>query len=48
MRAFDAVMERMYQRSGTDTLPTHLEQTYGFRITAMTRLDVGVFRGGSR
>jgi Ser/Thr protein kinase RdoA (MazF antagonist) len=40
----DVVLERMYQRAGVDTLPAHLEQTYGFTVAKVTRLDVGVFR----
>jgi Ser/Thr protein kinase RdoA (MazF antagonist) len=44
MRAFDAVLERMYQRTAADKLPAHLTDTYGFTITATKRLDVGVYR----
>jgi hypothetical protein len=29
---FEGILERMYKRSGVDTSPTHLEQTYGFRV----------------
>jgi Ser/Thr protein kinase RdoA (MazF antagonist) len=41
---FDSVLERMYQRQGVETLPAHLEETYGIAITKVSRLDVGVFR----
>jgi len=41
--AFDSLLERMYQRSGVDTLPAHLEQTYGITVTKVSQLDVGVF-----
>jgi Ser/Thr protein kinase RdoA (MazF antagonist) len=41
---FDAVLERMYQRHGVDTLPAHLDATYGIAVTKMSQLDVGVFR----
>ncbi len=42
--AFDSVLERMYERSGVDTLPAHLEKTYGITVTKVSQLDVGVFR----
>jgi Ser/Thr protein kinase RdoA (MazF antagonist) len=42
--AFDSLLERMYQRSGVDTLPAHLEKRYGITVTKVSRLDVGVFR----
>jgi Ser/Thr protein kinase RdoA (MazF antagonist) len=42
--AFDSVLERMYKREGVDTLPAHLEKTYGITVTKVTKLDVGVFR----
>jgi Ser/Thr protein kinase RdoA (MazF antagonist) len=41
---FDAVLQRMYQREGVDTLPAHLEKTYDITVKKMTQLDVGVFR----
>ena len=41
---FDAVLQRMYQREGVDTLPAHLERTLGIAVAKMSRLDVGVFR----
>jgi Ser/Thr protein kinase RdoA (MazF antagonist) len=41
---FEAVLQRMYQRDGEDSLPAHLEQTCGITVTRMSRLDVGVFR----
>jgi Ser/Thr protein kinase RdoA (MazF antagonist) len=34
----------MYQRSGVDELPAHLEETYGITVTKVSQLDVGVFR----
>lgn len=34
----------MYQRESIDTLPAHLETTYGIAIAKVTQLDVGVFR----
>jgi hypothetical protein len=42
--AFDSLLERMYQRSGADTLPAHLEGAYGITVRKVTQLDVGVFR----
>lgn len=42
--AFDSLLERMYQRSGVDTLPAHLEKRYGITVTKVSALDVGVFR----
>jgi len=41
---FDSLLERMYQRSGVDTLPAHLEEAYGITVRKVTPLDVGVFR----
>jgi Ser/Thr protein kinase RdoA (MazF antagonist) len=41
---FDSVLQQMFQREGVDTLPAHLEKTYGFTVTKMSQLDVGVFR----
>jgi Ser/Thr protein kinase RdoA (MazF antagonist) len=41
---FDSVLRRMYQRQGVDTLPAHLERTYGITVTKLSQLDVGVFR----
>jgi Ser/Thr protein kinase RdoA (MazF antagonist) len=37
-------MEKMYFRSGTDSLPGHLAARYGIRIAQTTELDLGVFR----
>ena len=34
----------MYQRSGVDTLPAHLEKAYRVRVTKVSQLDVGLFR----
>ena len=42
--SFDALLERMYQRSGVDTLPAHLEKSYGITVRKVSQLDVGVFR----
>ena len=42
--AFESVLQRMFQREGTDTLPGHLEKSCGIAIARVTRLDVGVFR----
>jgi Ser/Thr protein kinase RdoA (MazF antagonist) len=42
--AFDSLLERMYERSGVDELPAHLEETYGITVTKVSQLDVGVFR----
>jgi Ser/Thr protein kinase RdoA (MazF antagonist) len=42
--AFDSVLERMYQRSGVDTLPAHLERTNGITASKVHQLDIGVFR----
>ncbi|MGH9917702.1 MAG: phosphotransferase enzyme family protein [Nitrososphaerales archaeon] len=41
---FDSVLRRMYKRDGVDTLPAHLEKTYGITVTNVSQLDVGVFR----
>ena len=42
--AFNSVLDRMYQRSGVDTLSTHLEKAYGIAVKKMSQMDVGVFR----
>jgi Ser/Thr protein kinase RdoA (MazF antagonist) len=42
--SFDATLARMYRRRGVDTLPAHLEEVLGIRVTKMRELDVGVFR----
>ena len=42
--AFESVLQRMFQREGTDTLPGHLEKSCGITIARATQLDVGVFR----
>jgi Ser/Thr protein kinase RdoA (MazF antagonist) len=42
--AFDSVLARMYQRSGADTLPAHLQRTYGITASKVHQLDIGVFR----
>jgi Ser/Thr protein kinase RdoA (MazF antagonist) len=42
--AFDATLQRMYDRVGVDTLPDHLESSCDITVEQMTQLDVGVFR----
>lgn len=42
--AFDAVLHRMYQREGVESLPDHLQQAHGITATKVAPLDVGVFR----
>jgi Ser/Thr protein kinase RdoA (MazF antagonist) len=42
--SFELALRRMFQREGADTLPGHLEKSYGIAIANMTQLDVGVFR----
>jgi hypothetical protein len=37
-------IERMYSRSGTESLPSHLEGRYGIQVAGLTELDLGVFR----
>lgn len=44
MTPFDAVLTRIYDRQGIDTLPGHLEETYGIGIEKVAKMDVGVFR----
>ncbi len=44
MTGFESVLHRMYERDGVDTLPAHLEKTYGITVAKVSRLDVGVFR----
>lgn len=41
---FDSVLQRMYERVGVDTVPVHLEATYGIAVGKVSQLDVGVFR----
>jgi Ser/Thr protein kinase RdoA (MazF antagonist) len=41
---FDSVLGRMYQRESVDTLPAHLQKTYGIAIAKVSQLDIGVFR----
>lgn len=36
--------QQMYTRAGLDTLPSHLEHTYGIKISQSTELDLGVYR----
>lgn len=37
-------VEQMLSRRGGDTLPAHLEDTYGVAVTATKELDLGVHR----
>lgn len=40
----DEFIERMYSRSGTEDLPSHLDARYGIQVARLTELDLGVFR----
>jgi Ser/Thr protein kinase RdoA (MazF antagonist) len=42
--AFDATLQRMFQREGVEALPARLEENYSITVAKLTRLDVGVFR----
>jgi Ser/Thr protein kinase RdoA (MazF antagonist) len=42
--SFDATLARMFRRTGTDSLPAHLEEVLGLTVARVRRLDVGVFR----
>ncbi|MGH9125369.1 MAG: phosphotransferase, partial [Acidimicrobiales bacterium] len=42
--SFDATLTRMYQRTGVDRLPAHLEEVFGITVAKIRQLDVGVFR----
>ena len=44
MARIGTVIRDTYRRPGGDALPGHLEDRYGIRVTAVTRLDAGVFR----
>jgi Ser/Thr protein kinase RdoA (MazF antagonist) len=44
MPRIGAVIKDVYRRPGADVLPGHLEDRYGIRVRATTRLDAGVFR----
>jgi Ser/Thr protein kinase RdoA (MazF antagonist) len=44
MARIGTVIRDTYRRPGADALPGHLEDRYGIRVTAVTRLDAGVFR----
>ena len=44
MPRIGTVIRDVYRRPGADALPVHLEDHYGIRVAAMTRLDTGVFR----
>jgi len=46
--AFGSVLERMYLRAGVNTLPAHLERTYGITVSKVHQLDIGVFRVDQR
>jgi Ser/Thr protein kinase RdoA (MazF antagonist) len=44
MARIGTVIRDTYRRPGADALPGHLEDRYGIRVTAVTRLDAGVLR----
>lgn len=44
MPRIGTVIRDVHRRPGADALPGHLEDRYGIRVTAMTRLTAGVFR----
>jgi Ser/Thr protein kinase RdoA (MazF antagonist) len=44
MPRIGTVIREVYRRPGTEHLPGHLEDHYGIRIAAMTKLDAGVYR----
>ena len=39
-----AYMERLYHRAGSESLPGHLERTYGISVRETHEIDVGVWR----
>lgn len=39
-----AYMERLYYRAGSESLPGHLERTYGISVRETHEIDVGVWR----
>lgn len=41
---FESVLQRMYRREGVESLPGHLEESYGIAVAKLSQLDVGVFR----
>jgi Ser/Thr protein kinase RdoA (MazF antagonist) len=44
MPRIGAVIRDVYRRPGAEALPAHLEDRYGIRVAAMTRIVPGVFR----
>jgi len=44
MPRIGTVIRDVYRRPGAGALPAHLEDHYGIRVAAMTKLDTGVFR----
>src|SRR6202035_5379593 len=42
MPRIGTVIREVYRRPGAELLPGHLEERYGIRVTATTRLDGGV------
>ena len=44
MPRIGTVIRDVYRRPGVGALPAHLEDHYGIRVAAMTKLDTGVFR----
>jgi Ser/Thr protein kinase RdoA (MazF antagonist) len=44
MPRIGTVIRDVYRRPGADALPAHLEDRYGIRIAAMTKIVAGVFR----
>jgi Ser/Thr protein kinase RdoA (MazF antagonist) len=44
MPRIGSVIREVYRRPGADLLPGHLEERYGIRVTATTRLDGRVFK----
>ena len=44
MPRIGSVIREVYRRPGADLLPGHLQERYGIRVTATTRLDGGVFK----
>lgn len=42
--ALGRYLERTFHRDGSPSLPEHLEDSYGIRVSGIRELDVGVFR----
>jgi methyltransferase (TIGR00027 family) len=40
----EELMERVHHRAGMESLPAHLEATYGAGVARLSELDLGVFR----